>query len=202
MMELYLIRFSPFVLLSRNRLENLQHSHCSSHTKPTSLLLWQQTQHNRNKKMTNTTPKEWWLCSTKSHASFKQKKTDSKIPIFGWHFYNTLHTDTWAYFAFHVFWKFRKQFLLLAMHRWTWHLLQKTYGLLLQPGSLHLPLLLFINEKMIHIVISHSLLWYGFWSMTPGFFYPWLIAYVHDPWLIAYVALGKKFGDPPIAAKF
>jgi len=38
--------------------------------------------------------------------------------------------------------------------------------------------------------------------MTPGFFYPWLIAYVHDPWLIAYVALGKKFGDPPIAAKF
>jgi len=60
MMELYLY-LSGFhlILLSTNRLENLQHSHHFTHTKPTSLLLWQQTQHNRNKKMTNTTPKEW-----------------------------------------------------------------------------------------------------------------------------------------------
>jgi len=35
--------------------------------------------------------------------SNKKKKTDSKIPIFGWHFYNTLHTDTWTYFAFRVY---------------------------------------------------------------------------------------------------
>jgi len=105
------------------------HCYCGNKHNTTGTKKWQ-TQHQKSDD-----------CAQLSHVLLSnKKKTDSKIPIFGWHFYNTLHTDTWAYFAFHVLWKFRKQFLLLAMHRWTWHLLQKKYGLLLQPGSLHLPL--------------------------------------------------------------